>query len=799
MSRPDTDRPAAVARAPVDLRLCGPALGAWLAAWWCLAHGPWHAAAVAAGAALTAALTTLTLHPARTAGGGTGRGMGRWGGVALGVVGVALGVGMGAAATAPRLVERDTGALARAVQRPGTVEMQLVVRDDPRPAAARRGGAPLWVITASAEHITLDGAGHATSGRLLVLGEHPGWEGLLPGQRVTVDGGRLLAPQRRDLTAAVLRTTAQPRKIGAPPWLQRAAGSLRTGLQKACAPLPDRPGGLLPGLVVGDTSKLDPAVTDAFQQTGMTHLTAVSGANLAILAGLVLAALRGIRAGPGWSAALATLAIAGFVILARPSPSVVRAAAMCGLGLLALALGRPRAAVPALCVSIVLLVLVDPALAAAPGFALSVAATAGLLLVAPTWSAALKRRGVPGVAADALAVPAAAQVACSPLIAAFTGTVSLTAIPANLLAAPAVAPATVLGLLAAVTAPVAMPFATALAWLGQWPARWLVEVAERGARVPDGLLPWPGGAAGGWMLAALLVAGAFAARWRLARRLIAVVCAAVVVAVLPIRVAAPGWPPPGWAVVGCDVGQGDAVVLRAGTASAVVVDAGPDPAPVDACLRRLGVDHVPILFLSHLHLDHIGGLDGVLRGRSVGAIAIGPFREPAEGAAAVSREARRHGVRIVQLTAGKRLTAGAVGLRVLGPLRVLRGTRSDPNNNSLILRAQVRSVSVLLPGDAEHDAERALLGTREPLKVDVLKVPHHGSAWSEPAFLDAAAARVALVEVGVDNDYGHPAPAVLAHLTKRGARVLRTDLSGDLAVVTLADGTLSTAVRGRRE
>ncbi|WP_344653107.1 ComEC/Rec2 family competence protein [Cryptosporangium japonicum] len=773
----------AVARAPLDLRLAGVALGAWAAAWWCLGNGPGAAAVVAGGAAVVAAVAAT----------GTGRSP-----VALGLVGVALGVGMGAAAAAPRLAERDTGALARAVERPGSVELRLVVRDDPRPAASRRGGAPLWVVAASPEEVTVDGVRRATSGRVLVLGEHPGWAGHLPGQHVTVDRGRLLAPQRRDLTAAVLRTPARPRPLGTPPWLQRAAGSLRTGLQEACASLPGKPGGLLPGLVVGDTSKLDPGVDDAFQQTGMTHLTAVSGANLAILAGLVLAALRGVRAGPGWSAVLAALAIAGFVILARPSPSVVRAAAMCGLGLLALALGRPRAAVPALCVSVVLLVLLDPALAAAPGFALSVAATAGLLLVAPAWSEALQRRGVPALAADALAVPAAAQAACAPLIAAFTGTVSLTAIPANLLAAPAVAPATVLGLLAAVTAPVVMPLATALAWLGQWPAWWLVEVAERGARVPDGLLPWPGGAAGGWLLAALLVTAAFAARWRLPRRLIAVVCAAVVVAVLPIRVAAPGWPPPGWVVVGCDVGQGDAVVLRAGTASAVVVDAGPDPAPVDACLRRLGVDHVPILFLSHLHLDHIGGLDGVLRGRSVGAIALGPFREPPEGAAAVHREARRHGVRVVSVTAGGRLTAGAVGIRVLGPQRVLRGTRSDPNNNSLILRADVRSVSVLLPGDAEHDAERTVLAAGEPLRVDVLKVPHHGSAWSDPAFLDAAHARVALVEVGAGNDYGHPAPAVLAHLARQGARVLRTDLGGDLAVVALADGTLSTTVRGRR-
>ncbi|WP_073258428.1 ComEC/Rec2 family competence protein [Cryptosporangium aurantiacum] len=727
--------------------------------------------------------------------GGLGQGRGIWvGGLALGIAGVALGAATGAVAALPRLVERDTGPLARAVVRSGTVSVRLVVRDDPRPSAVRRGGVPLWVVPASVEELTADGVRHATGGRILVLGRDAGWEGLLPGQAVAV-GGRLLAPQRRDLTAAVLSTTEAPQRLGEPPWLQRAAGDLREGLRDACAPLPDKPGGLLPGLVVGDTSELDPGVEEAFRQTGMTHLTAVSGANLAIMAGLVLVTLRGVRVSPGWSAALAAVAVAGFVVLARPSPSVVRAAAMCGLGLLALALGRPRAAVPALCVSVVALVLGDPALAAAPGFALSVAATAGLLLLAPVWSAAMQRRHVPVPAADALAVPAAAQAACAPLLAALTGTVSLTAIPANLLAAPAVAPATVLGLLAAVAAPVAEPVAIGMAWLGQWPARWLVVVAERGATVPDGLVPWPDGAFGGWALAALLAGGAFLARWRLPRRLLAVVTAAVVVAVLPIRVVAPGWPPPGWALVACDVGQGDAVVLRAGAGSAVVVDVGPDPAPVDGCLRRLGIHQVPLLVLSHLHLDHIGGLDGALRGRTVGVIALGPYAEPAEGAAAVTRSARRHGVRIVQLTAGRELIAGAVALRVLGPLRVLRGTRSDPNNNSLILRADVASVSVLLPGDAEHDAERALLDAGVPLAVDVLKVPHHGSAWSEHAFLDAAAARVAVIPVGADNEYGHPDPGVLAYLARRGARVLRTDQSGDLAVVAHRDGSLSTAAR----
>ena len=222
---------------------------------------------------------------------------------------------------------------------------------------------------------------------------------------------------------------------------------------------------------------------------------------------------------PKWAAALAGLTLVGFVILVRPSPSVLRAATMGAIGLVALAAGRPRAALPALGGAVLVLVLVDPELARSPGFALSVWPPPGLLLIAPRWRDALRRRGVPPGLAEALAVPAAAQVACAPVVAGMSGTVSLSAVPANLLAVPAIAPATVLGVLAAVVSPVARRCAQFLAWLASWPARWLVVIAHRGAGLPGGTLPWPGGAAGGLLLAATLVAALAFGRWRAARRI----------------------------------------------------------------------------------------------------------------------------------------------------------------------------------------------------------------------------------------------------------------------------------------
>ncbi len=482
---------------------------------------------------------------------------------------------------------------------------------------------------------------------------------------------------------------------------------------------------------------MDPAVQEAFQATGMTHLTAVSGSNVAIVCGLVLLVARWCRAGPRLAALVAGLALIGFVILVRPSPSVLRAGLMGAVALVALAASRPRAAIPALGGAVLILVLLDPALARSPGFALSVCATAGLLFLAPGWRDGLRRRGVPAGFAEALAVPAAAQAACAPVIAAMTATISLSAIPANLLAVPAIAPATVLGVIAAIVSPVCPPLAEWLAWLASWPARWLVEVAQAGAGIPGGTLPWPGGTSGGLLLAATLVALLVLGRRPAARRVILAVAAAIVLVTVPIRIVAPGWPPPGWVVVGCDVGQGDALVLRAGEGSAVVVDAGPEPGPVNACLRRLGVKVVPLVLLSHPHVDHVGGIEGVLRDRRVGAVVTGTVGEPSAGERLVAKAARQRRVPTVAVTAGWEYRVGAVQLTVIGPERPFAGTRSDPNNNSLVVRATVRGVSILLAGDAEEEAQRALVSAGADVPVDVLKVPHHGSAYSDRTFLDA--------------------------------------------------------------
>jgi competence protein ComEC len=770
-------------------------VGVWLAALAAL-HLPASSGGVLAGASALAAAAALVVSRRRV--GPMERAQPRLGASALNVVAaVLLGGGLGAAATAVRVAERDAGPIADLVASQETVRAELTVTDDPRPVGGIAGRPSTYLVPARLRLVQTPTARVRAGTRVLILGDHPAWRGLLPGQAVEVHG-RLLPSRGGDLRSAVLAARGAPELLGRSSAAQRLAGRLRAGLQAACAPLPRAPGGLLPGLVVGDTSRLDPALEADFRTTGLTHLTAVSGSNCAIILGAVLLLARACLAGPRTAAVLALVGLVGFVILARPSPSVVRAAAMGGIALLALASGRSRAALPALGAAVAILVVVDPELAGAPGFALSALATGGLLLLAPGWRDALRRYGVPPGLAEALAVPAAAQVACAPVIAALSGTVSLVAVPANLLAVPAVAPATVLGVAAAVLSPVWPGGAEFLAWLASWPARWLVVIARHGAELPSGALPWPGGPVGGVLLGAVLVAVLVATRWPMVRRLTAVVTLAAVVSALPVRLLASGWPPPRWLAVACDVGQGDALVLAAGARAGVVVDAGPEPGAVDRCLRRLGVDAVPLLVVSHFHVDHVGGVAGVLQGRRVGAVVTTALPEPAAGRAMVTAEASRAGVPVTPAGAGWAATVGRLRLAALATAQPIRGSNSDPNNNSLVLRVTADRFTFLLTGDAETEEQHALLARygAAALRSDVVKVPHHGSAFQDPDFLGALGARVALVSVGVGNDYGHPNAAVLARLAATGSRVMRTDLDGDLAVVIDDAGRLAVVARG---
>jgi competence protein ComEC len=215
------------------------------------------------------------------------------------------------------------------------------------------------------------------------------------------------------------------------------------------------------------------------------------------------------------------------------------------------------------------------------------------------------------------------------------------------------------------------------------------------------------------------------------------------------------------------------------------VDAGPDPELVDQCLRELGITRIPLVVLTHFHADHVAGLAGVLRGRSVAGIETTGFEEPADQAAFVRREAAERHIPLTRAVAGEERRTGALTWRVLWPLPDPAPEPDGPNDASVALLARTGGLRLLLLGDLEPPAQQELL--RSPVAaelagVDVLKVAHHGSAYQDPELIRLAAPRIALISCGTDNPYGHPAPATVAALRAGGAVVLRTDRDGALAV-----------------
>ncbi len=701
---------------------------------------------------------------------------------ALAVLGVAI----------LRAASFGAGPVAELVDERAVVAATVSISGDPREVAGRFGG--FVVVRGTLTRVTGRGATYALRAPVVMMADET-WLGVRLGSLVRVTGR--LAPDdgHGRPVLGVLSVRGPPDVESGPDVWWRGAAAVRASIRASVAARGEHARELVPSLVVGDDSGLDPALADDFRTTGLTHLLAVSGTNLTLLVGFLLIVGRWCGLRGRWIYAAAAVGIVGFVLIARTEPSVVRAAAMGTVALIGMGGNGRERGVRCLGAAVLCLLLVDPGLAVTAGFALSVLATGGILFLAPPWRDALAR-WLPRWAAEAVSVPLAAQVACTPVVTAISGQVSLVAVLANLLAAPAVAPATVLGLAGGLIGLVWEPLGQVVAAPAAWSVGWIVVVAQRGAALPTAAVEWgtgPVSLVAITLLSALLIVAAP----RLLRSPVSGIgCSVLLVITVLTRPPSPGWPGDGWTIAMCDVGQGDGLVLNAGRGAGVVVDAGPDPALIDRCLDRLGVSRVPLVVLTHFHADHIDGLPGVLKGREVGEVQVTSMVDPPEGAADVDRAFE--GTPAVSPYALTR-QIGDVRLQTLWPLpdgpTAGVGDGSAANDASVVLLAEVRGVRVLLTGDIEPPGQLALRRLIPDLTVDVLKVPHHGSRYQDLDFLTGLRARLALVSVGADNDYGHPDPGLVAALAATGADVRRTDLDGDLLVLRTDDG-ISVRARG---
>lgn len=579
------------------------------------------------------------------------------------------------------------------------------------------------------------------------------------------------APLNERIRAFVFADEVTP--VAEPPPVLAAGDHARAALLTATAHLAGSGGDLLPGLAVGDTSRVGPALDRAMRTASLTHLTAVSGANCAIVVGLVMLLLRRLPLRARIAAAL--FALAGFVVLVTPQPSVLRAAVMALVVLIALARGRPASGLPVLCLAVLGLLVAEPWLAREYGFALSVLATGGLLVLAPALSRRLET-WLPAWLALAIAVPVSAQAACQPVLLMLDASLPAYGVIANLLAGPAAPVATVLGLLLCVLAVTAPPLAGLLAPLAWVPAAWVGAVAEFFAALPLSSLPWPAAPLGVVLL--IGIALLLGSRPAAAAALLIVVLAAGA----GVRAGTLLDRPADWQFAMCDVGQGDALVARS-EGLVMLVDTGPDPDRLTDCLADLGVGTIDLLVLTHYDADHVGGAEAVA-GRVQHALVGPPAERDDERLLAMLAIG---GTTVRQAQLGDAAVFGTWRWRVLWP-----APHAEPGNDASVTLSleplQDGTLSALLLGDLGAGAQRAMTAAGRPGPVSMVKVSHHGSADQDPALYHRIHPVIGLIGVGSGNDYGHPTARALGILAGTGSAVRRTDVHGLILIGSSDDG-----------
>lgn len=542
---------------------------------------------------------------------------------------------------------------------------------------------------------------------------------------------------------------------------------------------------LVLGLSIGDSSRVGESLKEAMQLTSLTHLMAVSGANCAIVVGAAYFLLHkfGIRIRVGFS----ILVLCLYVSLVGFEPSVMRSAVMAVAVLLALNLGRKVNPVSALALSVLVLLSISPELAISYGFALSVLATAGILILAPRIYQAFEQK-MPRWIAMGLAVSASAQLFCFPVLLGLQGGLPTYSLLANLLAEPLVAPITVLGLIAVVTSwcpPISGIFFW-LASIASWP---IVEIARLLSGLPFATFPWRVDVWGTTAAVAVTVAvliGVYIKRMAaLSWLVVTVLFACSLGIILNQAVKSTLWPMSNWQVSSCDVGQGDATVIRSRN-SVSVIDVGRDEKLIDSCLAKLGVIHIDLLVLTHFDADHVNGLAGAIKNRTIETAMLTSFADDRPGADFSRFLLESHRIPVVIAEQGLHGELGGTLWRVLSPSRTA-AEAEDSNDGSVTMLWRFKDFQLITLADLGEKGQQRLaanLGSwwTDPELPLVMKVSHHGSADQYPELIEWLRSKIALVSAGAHNGYGHPTKRTLKLLESSGSIILRTDLLGSIAL-----------------
>lgn len=702
---------------------------------------------------------------------------------------------------------------------PGSlIATRATVLERPRPG---RFGASLLVATpAGTRYVARLGPG--ASGAAMRVGAEVRLEGYVRHPSASGEDVDWLAHLRRrgvsgELALSTLALTGA-RRGGWRGAIDAARSRSERGLARGAAP---EHAALAAGMVLGQDERIDELVRDDFRASGLAHLLAVSGQNIMLLCALALPLLAALRLGPRGRVAVLLALIAAYVPLAGAGASLQRAGVMGAAGLVAVAAGRPSSRAYAVGLAAAATLALSPRNVGDPGWQLSFAAVAGILLARPRGAAEPSTGGSarPGplgrLARDGARITMAATLATAPLLAHHFDTLSLAALPVNLLALPAVAPAMWCGMVQITLAQleplgalgaIAGPLLDATGELGGLPLAYLGWLARSAAVLPGAQVGVSLGSA--WavagayfalassVVAATRVGGALrqpaapaGAAWRrqpMRRRIAFAALLAALGAVAVRGTLGAGAAPERLTVSFLDVGQGDATLVQHPDGSALLFDGGPPEARVARLLRGAGVTRLSAVVATHASRDHHGGLEEVLERLPVDLLVDGGdgTRDPAFRR--VLAAADRRGVRRVPARAGQVLRAGSLTVRVLGPSARPPGPApEDPNPRAVVAVVSSGAFDLFLSADAESGALAPLVLP----DVEAMKVSHHGSADPGlPAVLAQLRPQVAAIEVGADNSYGHPAPPTLAALHAVVPQVMRTDRDGTVRLLVGDEG-----------
>jgi competence protein ComEC len=588
---------------------------------------------------------------------------------------------------------------------------------------------------------------------------------------------RLVKSKERKVAALAI-ANGEITKVGKPRNLFKFTSRIRDDFRTLVGD--SNAGALIPGLVLGDTSLQSQSFISQMRKVGLSHLTAVSGANFAMVATFLFWLLAFVIKSLRTRLWLVGIILFLFIFLVRPTPSVLRAAVMSAVVILAKYIGERSFGVPSLAAAVMFLLLLDPIQSSDPGFALSVLATAGILLLSPLVEAKLSRTIKTTWIVQAISIPVSATIFCLPVIVLLSNQISLVSVPANILVAPVIAPVTLLGFMAAIFAPIAPFLSIFLLILAKPFAHWIVVVSKSMANFPTinanrSLV---------FFLLFFMIAIGVIGRKKLFIHL------AILFVIIQLITSFFAWPGSGWQVANCDVGQGDGLVVNLDGGNAIVVDVGPEPEKMDQCLKKLGIKAIPLLILTHFHSDHVGGISKVLQNRKISQVWISNLAQPEAAYQSTIKELSGIDIKVVQQGEKYLLPKFATQVLVLWPksqlgqMPSLPGDGSEVNNSSVSVIIKTKSLSIFAGGDIEPAAQELITNSGYLSKVDVLKVSHHGSAYQYLPMLDKLDPKVALISVGLGNSYGHPDQQFIAELVARRIQLWRTDKSGGISVAT---------------